>query len=545
MGTESEAFTGWLDRFFAAYHARRPVSATFIGVHAHDHLLPDLSEAGDASAASEMRALLHACADFEESRLEPSEALDLRLARGFLRIQLAELASDHFQRGNPATHTGEAVFGVMALFLSHFAPLPERVEAATSRLRQVPDLLATARQRIRAAPTAWTGRALDDCRGAQAFLNEGVPILCENRGIVDPAFRAAAADAARAVALHRAHLETTLLQRPLEEHGCGEGMLRLYLREGHFVDEAPDDIAARAEAGVREARERLEDGAARLGATSPEQALAPVREPPAPERVGVERYRVAWEACRRVTLQKELLTWPEFPIRFIPQPRWASAAAPHLYFLPYRSPAAFGRPPVHDHLADPTAPDAVVKLNHVIHHAGIGHHVQNWHAFRAPSRVGRIAAVDGASRIAMFCGGTMAEGWACYATDLMDEIGFLTPVQSLAETASRARMCARAVVDVRLHQGRWSLEEAASYYVRNAGLDHAAARREAVKNSMFPGAAVMYMLGTDAIHRLRRDLSERLGSAFDLRRFHDAFLAHGSVPVSLVADAMRSEADAL
>ena len=63
--------------------------------------------------------------------------------------------------------------------------------------------------------------------------------------------------------------------------------------------------------------------------------------------------------------------------------------------------------------------DSVIKLNHVIHHGSIGHHVQNWHAFRSASRIGQVAAVDCASRIAMFCGGTMAEGWACYATDLM------------------------------------------------------------------------------------------------------------------------------
>ena len=52
--------------------------------------------------------------------------------------------------------------------------------------------------------------------------------------------------------------------------------------------------------------------------------------------------------------------------------------------------------------------DGVIKLNHVIHHGAVGHHVQNWYAARAPSRIGRIAAVDCASRIALFCGRTMA-----------------------------------------------------------------------------------------------------------------------------------------
>ena len=69
----------------------------------------------------------------------------------------------------------------------------------------------------------------------------------------------------------------------------------------------------------------------------------------------------------------------------------------------------------------------------------------------------------------------------------------------------------------------------------------AAAWGEAVKNSMFPGGALMYLMGTDAIHDLRETLMRRDGPDFDLRGFHDAFLSYGSVPVSLIAQAMTSE----
>ncbi len=196
------------------------------------------------------------------------------------------------------------------------------------------------------------------------------------------------------------------------------------------------------------------------------------------------RYQELWDSVRETAEEQSLLTWPDFPIRYVPRPGWARDAAPYLYFLFYRSPAAFNRPPVHDYLVTPIdatmAPekqdellratnDSVIKLNHVIHHGSIGHHVQNWHAFRSRSRIGQIAAVDCASRIAMFCGGTMAEGWACYATDLMSEAGFLTPLEQFAELRGRTRMCARAIVDIRLHQGRFTLEQAADYYVEACG----------------------------------------------------------------------------
>ena len=184
--------------------------------------------------------------------------------------------------------------------------------------------------------------------------------------------------------------------------------------------------------------------------------------------------------------------------------------------------------------------DSVIKLNHVVHHGGLGHHVQNWNAYhRAESRVGRMAAVDCASRIAMFCGGTMAEGWACYATDLMDDVGFLEPLERLSQAHTRLRMATRALVDVRLHEGAWTLGQAAEFYRERVGMSADAAHSEAVKNSLFPATALMYLTGTERIHRLRRDLAARTPD-FDLRAFHDRFLSYGSVPVSLVAAAMQA-----
>ena len=73
--------------------------------------------------------------------------------------------------------------------------------------------------------------------------------------------------------------------------------------------------------------------------------------------------------------------------------------------------------------------DSVIKLNYVVHPGGLGHHLQNWYAYnRSASRIGQVAAVDCASRLGMFCAGTMAEGWATYSVSLMDEVGFLTPL---------------------------------------------------------------------------------------------------------------------
>ena len=54
----------------------------------------------------------------------------------------------------------------------------------------------------------------------------------------------------------------------------------------------------------------------------------------------------------------------------------------------------------------------------------------------------------------MFSGGSLAEGWACYVCDLMEEIGFLSPLERVAQQHTRVRLLARAVVDLSLHTGR-------------------------------------------------------------------------------------------
>lgn len=351
-------------------------------------------------------------------------------------------------------------------------------------------------------------------------------------------------------------METDLLAHPTQAIACGEQVFDLLLKEGHYIDLSADEIARYAEQELQTAQTYLNEHASDFGASAPEAALAALEELHPTVAGYPQRYGELWEASRGACQAHALLTWPDFPIRYVPQPAWARKAAPYLYFLFYRAPAAFSRPPVHDYLITPIEAsqppaeqqallrannDSVIKTNHVVHHGGIGHHVQNWNAYRASSRIGQVAAVDCASRIAMFCGATMAEGWAVYATDLIHEADFLTPLEYYSEFQSRRRFCARAIVDVRLHQGRFSLAEAARFYQERAGMSPAAARNEAVKNSMFPGAAVIYLTGSDRIQRLRREMAARLGNRFSLRGFHDKFLSYGSIPVTLIAQEMEKE----
>lgn len=542
-----------LDDFFAAYYRRRPVNATFIGVHEHDAKLPDLSERAVGETLGEMDGLLRRLRALPSAQLVGAQSIDRALAEGFLEIQRWEYGSTHFHRGNPSFYTGEAIFGVLSHLLTRSQPLAERAAAATARMQAVPELLAQAKANVRAAPMAWTERAVRECAGAIGFLTRGVEALSADELVGTPAFAAAARAAAAAFEDLRTHLTNELMGHDTGRYACGAEAFALLLRSGHFIERDTEEIARWAEDEMREAEADLEAHVADVGASSWREALARLADHhPSPSDY-YRRFDEARNACRDEVERGRLLTWVDWPLRFVPQPSWAREAAPYLYFLPYRSPPAFGAALPHEYFVAPldaSTPDdraerilreqndSVIKLNHVVHHGSVGHHFQNWHAYRAASRIGRVAAVDCASRIAFFCGGTMAEGWATYATQLLAETDLVTPLERFSARHGRLRAAARSLVDIRLHEGRLSLDEAARLYEERAGMSSAAARAEAVKNSMFPGAGLIYLVGSDLIRRLRVQAAVRQGSAFDLRAFHDRLLEQGSLPIALITPEM-------
>ena len=550
------AFSAWLDDFFASYYRHRPVNATFIGFHAYDDRLPDYSESGVGDALANAENLLARLAALPAEPLTTEQRLDRKTAEGFLQIQRWEYDSPHFRRENPSLYTGEAIFGVIALLLQEHTPVTRRLDLAADRLDAIPRLLTQAKSTIRSAPAAWVDRARRECGAAQRLILNGFTRYRTEHQWDDPAFRVTANRALRAFESFDRYLERDLQPHATDAYACGAETYALLLREGHALTETAADIEAHALELMAEADARLVEGAAAFRATDWQGALAQLADAhPTPEEFA-GRFPAVWAETRALAETQDLLTFPDWPVRFVEQPAWVRPAASSLYFIPYRSPAPLDRPPYGVQYI-PTIPsddpaeqrrrlratnDQVIKQNYVVHHAGIGHHAQNWYAMHAASRIGQVAAVDCASRIAMFCGGTLAEGWASYVTDLMDEVGYLTPLESYAQQYAKLRMAARTVVDVRLHDGRFTLEDAAAFYRDRVGMAPAAAQAEAVKNSLFPATACMYLAGWDSIRRLRRAIETREGSAFSRRQFHDRLLSFGSIPVALVAAELLAEA---
>ena len=556
------AATAALDRFFDTFYRQRPVSATFAGLHQHDAVLPDWSVDGLARAADESRALRreldHAGRVLDGNVSAFPMQVDLALADVALEIALAEHESRHFVQRNPSLWTGEAIFGVLSLVTRDFAPMGPRLIAAGQRLDAIPAFLADLPAVVDSAPAEWTGRARRECQAAVTLFGQSLPAWLRSlapgsvAGIDKDSWTAASVAAADAFTKLAAWLETLRADRSTPHAGS---VLPLLLRRGHWVTTPIPDLLAEANDALDETTARLEDMARPLGGWLAVHDLLAAQHPSAEDYL--RRFEQKWQECWQAAHDHDLVTWPTAPLQYVPIPDHTRAAAPSLYYLNYRSPAPFDSVGIFDYVVPPvdgltadalearlrTVNDSVITLNHVVHHGAIGHHVQNHHAYAGASRIGQVAAVDAANRIAMFSGGSLAEGWACYVCDLMEEIGFLSPLERIAQQHTRVRIAARAVADLSIHTGAITPAAAAQIYVERAHMSAAAASGEATRNSMFPGTAVMYWLGTRGLHHLRAAMQQRQGAAFSLRAFHDRVLSYGAIPVMLISKLMLAEED--
>jgi uncharacterized protein (DUF885 family) len=127
------------------------------------------------------------------------------------------------------------------------------------------------------------------------------------------------------------------------------------------------------------------------------------------------------------------------------------------------------------------------------------------------------------------------EGWALYAEQLADEVGaYADPASQLGYLQSQLFRATRLVVDTGLHDQRWTREQATRELIGATGFTPGRAQREIDRYAAWPGQATSYKVGHNTWVRLREKARARLGPRFDLRAFHDATLAVGSVPLTVL-----------
>ena len=109
-----------------------------------------------------------------------------------------------------------------------------------------------------------------------------------------------------------------------------------------------------------------------------------------------------------------------------------------------------------------------------------------------------------------------------------------TPYEDFGRLTYEMWRACRLVIDTGLHEFGWTREQAMSYLREHAALAEHEITTEVERYIAWPGQALAYKLGEMMIRRHRREAEQRLGAAFDQRKFHDAILALGSVPLPVL-----------
>jgi uncharacterized protein (DUF885 family) len=132
-------------------------------------------------------------------------------------------------------------------------------------------------------------------------------------------------------------------------------------------------------------------------------------------------------------------------------------------------------------------------------------------------------------------GGAYVEGWGLYSERLADEYGlYRNAGERLGMLDAQAWRAARLIVDSGMHGLGWSRQQSVDRLLAT-GLSETDAVIETDRYIGWPGQALTYMTGLREIRRLRAELTARDGAAFDLRRFHDELIGHGSLPLATLA----------
>ena len=127
------------------------------------------------------------------------------------------------------------------------------------------------------------------------------------------------------------------------------------------------------------------------------------------------------------------------------------------------------------------------------------------------------------------------EGWGLYCEQLPKEYGFYAdPYSDFGRLAMELWRACRLVVDTGIHHKRWTRQQGVDYYRANTPNSQKDCQKMVDRHIVMPGQATAYKVGMNEILRLRESAKERLGSAFDIRDFHEVVLTNGAVPLAIL-----------
>ncbi len=133
------------------------------------------------------------------------------------------------------------------------------------------------------------------------------------------------------------------------------------------------------------------------------------------------------------------------------------------------------------------------------------------------------------------------EGWALYAEQLGKDVGFYQdPVSDYGRLSSELFRAVRLVVDTGIHAKGWSRDQVVDFFRKSGAVDEPTIQSETDRYISWPAQALSYKLGQLKFRELRDRAQKELGPKFEIRKFHDAMLDGGTLPLDML-DARASK----
>lgn len=509
---------------------RNPLIGTYFGIHTEDHRLGDATRDAvldDIEAERRHLAAIEALADPDLSEAARFERdLEIHTTRRSI-FDLTEIRT--WERRSTALDViGDGLF---LLFAQDYAPLPERLDSIASRLEAIPTYLEQSRSRaVVPQVRAWQQLEIESAADLPSFFAE---ITAAGADLPDSERRRleVAAEAARqAIAEYAETLEASLAAGS-DDWALGreryDELVSLRAFDGLDADAileiGGDQLEMQKAARIRAAAE-IDDHA---DETTVIDRLK--TDHPATFAEALEAYRTAMVRARQHIIDHDIATVPDGErIDVVETPEYLRNVVP---FAAYFSPPKFDPNPKGIYIVTPSVghdPNAMREHNYSsisntsIHEAYPGHHLQLAVANSHPS-LSRLL-VDAPEFV---------EGWGMYSEQMMREQGFDAAANFRLNMHTDAiwRAC-RIILDVRMHRGEISIEDATRFLVAETSFEGANARAEVRRYTYTPTYQLSYLLGKVLLLQLRADEQARLGPAFSLRAFHDTLLRNGSLPIS-------------
>ena len=549
--SEDARFQAFGDRVVDEYLKLSPVNATQLGDHRYDALMPDVSVAGRAAVRAFAERTLAELARFDSQHLSRENQVDAILLKDQLDYLIFSDARRQDWAWDPLTYSpGSALFSLMS---REFAPLPERLRSATGRLEALPTYLAQVRGALVPArvPLIHAQTAAKQNPGIDSLVDE---ILAKKDALpaADQArLERAAAAAKAAVAQHQEWLDKTLVPNAKGNERIGAALYDEKLRLALNSPLSRQEIRARAERELQSLRAKMYDVASGMIKGDAGAPPAPANPTPDQQQAVIEaglakvyadvppRDQVlpfakgTLEEAIAFARAKDVVGFPTSNFGVIEMPEYARGVAVAYADMPGAlekdQRGYYDVMPIPSDWSDEQTASFLREDNKwaihelTIHEAVPGHLLQLAHSNQYKSKLRGVLQ-----------SGPMIEGWACYSQDVMADSGYLNrdPRYLLAHYKFQMRMPVNAIIDQDFHTGKLTREQAIELMTRQAFQQEREAAGKWVRLQLSSAQLPTYFVGYQEWKDFRAAAEKRPG--FNLRRFHDAALSHGSPPVRFV-----------